>query len=140
MAGMSVSLDGNNIQLSFQKDSQSTSVVLDLEAARSLIGALGQLLDIVEEQDDELEDIQPIEIGESSEEPELIDPSDMVDITSPSIDIGLDAEGHAVLTFQAGMFPPLLVRLQDDEARYIAQGLLEILSSPQDVRQSGGGH
>ncbi len=146
LAGMSVSLDGNNIQLSFQKDHQSTSVVLDVEAARSLIGALGQLLDVIEEQDDDEHDDDgaeqtSFEIGEEGEDGEEGDElEELIDITSPSIDIGLDEDGHAILTLQAGIFAPMLIRLQDDEARHIARGLLEILNSPQDIRQSGGGH
>ena len=35
MAGISVSLDGANIQLSFQKDDQATAVVMDARAARA---------------------------------------------------------------------------------------------------------
>ncbi len=142
MAGMSVSLEGNNIQLSFQKDNQSTSVVLDIQAARSLITALGHLLDVLEEQEeDETEELPLIEIGEDAEEEsEELDTTGMMDITSPTIDIGLDGEGRAILTFQAGDMPPMLVRLQDEEARYIAQSLLEILNSPQDIRRSTGGH
>lgn len=136
MAGMSVSLDGNNIQLSFQKDNQSTAVVLDIEVARSLISALGQLLTAIDEQDE----FDPIEIGEDGDEGDGENAADMVDITSPTIDIGLDDNGHAIMTFQAGPYPPLLVRLQDDEARHIAQSLMEILNSPHDIRLSGGGH
>ena len=140
MAGMSVSLDGNNIQLSFQKDNQSTAVVLDVEAARSLISALGQLLTAIDDQDDDMDEFDRIEIGEEGEEGDGENIPDMVDITSPTIDIGLDDNGHAIMTFQAGPYPPLLVRLQDDEARHIAQSLLEILNSPHDIRLSGGGH
>ncbi|MCC2653464.1 MAG: hypothetical protein K0Q60_3630, partial [Microvirga sp.] len=36
MAGISVTLEGDNIQLAFQKDEQSTAVVMDPQAARSL--------------------------------------------------------------------------------------------------------
>ncbi|MEN3931258.1 hypothetical protein WJT86_09330 [Microvirga sp. W0021] len=138
---MSVSLDGNNIQLSFQKDNQSTAVVLDAEAARSLVRALGQLLNVLDDQDDdETEELSGLEQIEENVEGEVIDTSDMIDITSPTIDIGLDSEGHAILTFQAGVYAPMLIRLRDEEARYIANGLLEILNSPQDIRTSGGGH
>ena len=40
MAGISVSLDGANIQLSFQKDDQATAVVMDARAARALVRAV----------------------------------------------------------------------------------------------------
>jgi hypothetical protein len=33
-----------------------------------------------------------------------------------------------------------MLRLKDDEARHIANSLLEILNSPRDVRISLGGH
>jgi hypothetical protein len=34
----------------------------------------------------------------------------------------------------------MLLRLQDEEARHVAESLLTILESPRDVRQSRGGH
>ena len=42
MAGISVSLEGSNIQLAFQKDDQATAVVMDARAARALVRAGGQ--------------------------------------------------------------------------------------------------
>ena len=56
------------------------------------------------------------------------------------IDIGMDEHGMAVVALQAGMMPPFLLRLKDDEARHIAQSLLEILNSPRDARVSHGDH
>ena len=44
MAGISVTLEGDNIQLAFQKGDQSTAVVMDPHAARSLVRAVSQLL------------------------------------------------------------------------------------------------
>jgi hypothetical protein len=124
MAGISVTLEGDNIQLAFQKGEQSTAVVMDPQAARSLVKALSQLL---------------MAIGESREdEDEEIE--EMVDVTSPTIDIGLDKHGLAVVSLQAGLLPPFMLRLKDDEARHIANSLLEILNSPRDVRASSGGH
>jgi inosine-uridine nucleoside N-ribohydrolase len=38
---MTVSLEGSNIQLSFQKDDQSTAVIMDASAARALVRAAG---------------------------------------------------------------------------------------------------
>ena len=64
---------------------------------------------------------------------------ELVDVTSPSIDIGLDEAGQAVLALQAGPLPPFMLRLKDDEARHIAQSLMEILNSPPDARTSQGG-
>jgi hypothetical protein len=64
----------------------------------------------------------------------------MVDVTSQTIDVGMDDHGMAVVALQAGMMPPFLLRLKDDEARHIAQSLLEILNSPRDVRVSHGDH
>jgi hypothetical protein len=122
MAGISVSLEGDNIQLAFEKGDQATAVVMDAEAARSLTRALHQLL---------------VSLGEAGDDDEL---GDMVDITSPSVEIGLDDNGQAVIALQAGEMPPFMLRLKDDEARHIAEGLLEILRSPRDVRTSLGGH
>lgn len=126
MAGISVTLEGDNIQLAFQKGEQSTAVVMDPHAARSLVKALGQLLAAIGESTEE---------GENDEAPE-----EMVDVTSPTIDVGMDEHGMAVVALQAGLLPPFMLRLKDDEARHIATSLLEILNSPRDVRTSLGGH
>ncbi|NIX76285.1 hypothetical protein [Microvirga terricola] len=123
MAGISVTLDGDNIQLAFQKGEQSTAVVMDPHAARSLVKALSQLL---------------IAIGESTDESDAME--EMIDVTSPTIDIGMDEHGSAVVALQAGPLPPFMLRLKDDEARHIASSLLEILNSPRDARISLGGH
>jgi hypothetical protein len=124
MAGISVTLEGNNIQLAFQKGDQATAVVMDPQAARSLVKALGQLL---------------LALGEDLEgEDEAIE--EMVEVTSPSIDVGMDENGQAVVALQAGALPPFMLRLKDDEARHIANSLTEILNSPGDVRTSLGGH
>ena len=124
MAGISVTLEGDNIQLAFQKGEQSTAVVMDPHAARSLVRAVSQLLTA---------------IGESAEEGDDM-PEEMVDVTSQTIDIGMDEHGMAVVALQADMMPPFLLRLKDHEARHIAQSLLEILNSPRDVRVSHGDH
>ncbi len=123
MAGISVTLEGNNIQLAFQKGDQSTAVVMDPQAARSLVKAVGQLLTVIGEVED---------ASGSMEE--------MLDVTSPTIDVGMDENGQAVVALQAGALPPFMLRLKDDEARHIAQSLTEILNSPGDVRTSLGGH
>jgi hypothetical protein len=125
MAGISVTLEGTNIQLAFQKGDQSTAVVMDPQAARSLVKALGQLLTA---------------IGEDPEGASEDAIEEMVDVTSPTIDIGMDENGQAVLALQAGDLPPFMLRLKDDEARHIATSLSEILSAPRDVRLSLGGH
>src|SRR4028119_519863 len=49
MAGISVTLEGDNIQLAFQKGDQATAVVMDPQAARSLVKAVGQLLSAIGE-------------------------------------------------------------------------------------------
>ncbi|MBF9194429.1 hypothetical protein [Microvirga terrestris] len=123
MAGISVTLEGDNIQLAFQKDEQSTAVVMDPHAARSLVRAVSQLL---------------AAIGESVGDEEM--PEELVDVTSQTIDVGMDEHGMAVVALQAGAMPPFLLRLKDDEARHIAQSLLEILNSPRDARVSHGDH
>ena len=124
MAGISVTLEGNNIQLAFQKGDQATAVVMDPHAARSLMKALGQLL---------------MALGENAEgDEDAIE--EMVDVTSPTIDIGMDEHGQAVVALQAGALPPFMLRLKDEEARHIANSLTEILNSPGDVRTSLGGH
>jgi hypothetical protein len=125
MAGISVTLEGDNIQLAFQKDEQSTAVVMDPHAARSLVRAVGQLLAAIGES-----------VGDESEEM----PEELVDVTSQTIDVGMDEHGMAVVALQAGAMPPFLLRLKDDEARHIAQSLLEILNSPRDARVSHGDH
>jgi len=124
MAGISVTLEGDNIQLAFQKGEQSTAVVMDPHAARSLVRAVSQLLAAIGETTGEGEDMA----------------EEIVDVTSQTIDIGMDEHGMAVVALQAGMLPPFLLRLKDDEARHIAQSLLEILNSPRDVRVSHGDH
>jgi hypothetical protein len=124
MAGISVTLEGDNIQLAFQKGEQSTAVVMDPHAARSLVKALSQLL---------------IAIGEGSETDEESQ-EELVEVTSQTIDVGMDEHGMAVVALQAGMMPPFMLRLKDDEARHIATSLLEILNSPRDVRISHGDH
>src|SRR3712207_2344326 len=103
MGGISVTLEGDNIQLSFQKGSQTTAVVMDPGAARSLVRALGQLLATLE--DDET-------AGDPDE--------DFMDVTSPSIDVGTDERGQAVVALQAGSLPPFMLRLRDEEARHVA--------------------
>jgi len=126
MAGMSVTLEGNNIQLAFQKGDQSTAVLMDAQAARSLVKAVGQLL---------------AAIGEEPADGSAVDEdADMLDVTSSTIEVGTEENGMAVLALQAGPLPPFMLRLKDDEARHIAQSLLEILNSPRDVRTSAGGH
>ncbi|WP_112662674.1 hypothetical protein [Microvirga flavescens] len=124
MAGISVTLEGDNIQLAFKKGEQSTAVVMDPQAARSLVKAVSQLLFVIGESDED-------DIG--AEE-------DLVDVTSQTIDIGMDENGQAVIAMQAGQMPPFMLRLKDDEARHIAQSLIEILNSPRDVRISFGDH
>jgi hypothetical protein len=125
MAGISVTLEGKNIQLAFQKGDQATAVVMDPQAARSLVKALGQLLTA---------------LGEAAgQQPASSSMEEMLDVTS-EIEIGMDENGQAVVSLQAGALPPFMLRLKDDEARHIAQSLLEILNSPRDVRTSLGGH
>jgi hypothetical protein len=95
---------------------------MDPGAARSLVRALGQLLSAIEEED----------VPEEVEE--------FMDVTSPSIDVGTDERGQAVVALQAGELPPFMLRLKDDEARHVANSLLEILNAPRDVRTSQGDH
>lgn len=132
MAGISLSLDGDKIQINFQKDDESTAIIMDAGAARTLVSALSQLLDVIGSEE---EGMLP---GEEAGE-EIAD-EDLLDVTSPSIDIGLDEAGQAVVALQAGPLPPFMLRLKDDEARHIAESLLEILNSPRDVRTSQGSH
>ncbi|MBD0270721.1 MAG: hypothetical protein ICV73_02220, partial [Acetobacteraceae bacterium] len=46
----------------------------------------------------------------------------------------MDEGGQAVLALQAGALPPFMMRMKDDEARHIAESLIEILNAPRDVR------
>ncbi|WP_375456785.1 hypothetical protein [uncultured Methylobacterium sp.] len=129
MAGISVSLEGANIQLAFQKDDQATAVVMDARAARALVRAVGQLLTAIDE----------------PEEPDLADEMGdgeiaMLDVTSSAIEVGTDDQGQAVVALQAGALPPFQLRLTDEEARHVATSLSEILAAPRDVRTSHGGH
>jgi hypothetical protein len=123
MAGISVTLAGDNIQLSFRKGEQSTAVVMDAPTARSLFEALGKMLTT---------------LGASPEED--FAEGDIHDVTSPTIDIGLDEAGQPILSLQAGSLPAFMLRLKDEEARHIAESLLEIINAPQDARTSQGGH
>src|SRR3954463_8818197 len=129
MAGISVTLEGDNIQIAFQKGEQSTAVVMEPAAARALVQAVGQLLRAIGETSEAGEDSD----GEEGDE-------ELLDVTSPSIDVGLDEGGQPVLALQAGQLPPFALRLRDEEARHIADSLTEILNSPRDVRTSLGGH
>ncbi len=129
MAGISVTLEGDNIQIAFQKGEQSTAVVMEPAAARALVQAVGQLLRAIGETGDSSDDSEREEGDE-----------ELLDVTSPSIDVGLDENGQPVLALQAGQLPPFALRLRDDEARHIAESLIEILNSPRDVRTSLGGH
>ncbi len=149
MAGISLSVEGDKIQLSFQKDDQATAILMDAGAARTLASALTQLLDVL---DEELaEDLAELESEESDElTEELVRQlseggedtieGELIDVTSPTIDIGLDEEGQAVIGLQAGELPPFLLRLRDEEARHIAESLAEILNAPRDARLSQGDH
>ena len=128
MAGISVSLEGANIQLSFQKDDQATAVVMDARAARALVRAVGHLLMAIDEPDD-------------TDGPEDLDEDmAMLDVTSSAIEVGTDEQGQAVVALQAGALPPFQLRLTDEEARHVVTSLSEILSAPRDVRASHGDH
>ncbi len=152
MAGISLSVEGDKIQLSFQKDDQSTAIVMDAGAARTLASALTQLLEVMDDvlDEDDLEDAFADEelseelarqlAEEDGDEVGEILEGEVVDVTSPTIDIGLDQDGHAVVSLRAGMLPPIMLRLQDEEARHISQSLEEILSAPRDARLSQGDH
>ena len=129
MAGISVSLDGANIQLSFQKDDQATAVVMDARAARALVRAVGQLLTAIDDTDEP-------DVTEGLSEEDVA----MLDVTSSAIEIGTDEQGQAVVALQAGALPPFQLRLTDEEARHVAASLSEILAAPRDVRTSHGGH
>ena len=120
MAGISVTLSGTNIQLSFRKGDQSTAVVMDAPTAQSLHEAIGKLL---------------VTLGHGEEAE-----GEIYDVTSPAIEVGLDEAGQPVLALQAGPLPAFMLRLRDEEARHIAESLLEILNAPQDARTSQGGH
>ena len=127
MAGISVTLEGKNIQLSFQKGGQATAVVMDSRAARALVRAVGQLLAAI---DDDLEE----EVADEGSD------GDILDVTSPAIEIGTDERGQPVIALQAGPNAPFRLRLTDEEARHVATSLLEILNAPGDARTSQGGH
>ena len=77
---------------------------------------------------------------ETEDDGDAFGEDDFLDLSSPTIDVGTDERGQAVVALQAGPLPPVVLRLDDEEARHIAQGLLEILNSPRDVRSSQGGH
>ena len=131
MAGISVTLEGSNIQLSFEKNDHTTAVVMDAGTAQSLILALGQMLLRIDS--DESDEVTEFDLADADE-------ADFLDVSSPTIDVGTDERGQAVVALQAGPLPPFVLRLNDEEARHVAQGLLEILASPRDVRSSLGDH
>ena len=82
MAGISVTLEGDNIQLAFQKGDQATAVVMDPQAARSLVKAVGQLLTAIGES---------AGTGESEGEDDAM--GEMVDVTSQTIDMAWTSTG-----------------------------------------------
>ena len=125
MAGISVTLEGDNIQLAFEKNDHTTAVVMDPGTAQSLVLALGQLL---------------LKLDAEEDDEDAFSDEEFLEVTSPSIDVGTDEQGQAVVALQAGPLPPFVLRLNDEEARHIAQGLLDILNSPRDVRSSQGDH
>lgn len=129
MAGISVSLEGSHIQLSFQKDDQATAVVMDARAARALVRAVGQLLTAIDEPEE----------AEGEDETEGDDIA-MLEVTSSAIEVGTDEQGQAVVALQAGALPAFQLRLTDEEARHVAASLFEILNAPRDIRSSQGGH
>ena len=129
MAGISVSLEGSHIQLSFQKDDQATAVVMDARAARALVRAVGQLLTAIDTTDED-------EPAEDSEGEDVA----MLDVTSSAIEVGTDERGQAVVALQAGVLPAFQLRLTDEEARHGAASLFEILNAPRDIRASQGDH
>lgn len=151
MAGISLSLEGDKIQLSFQKDDQATAIVMDAGAARTLASALTQLLDVMDDgvdledaleegiSDEEIAEELARQLAEEGDDADTIE-GEVVDVTSPTIDIGVDQDGHAVVALRAGDMPPIMLRLQDEEARHISQSLSEILGAPRDIRLSQGGH
>ena len=129
MAGISISLEGANIQLSFQKDDQATAVVMDARAARALVRAVGQLLTAIDEPDD-------VDLPDDLSDEDIA----MLEVTSSAIEVGTDEKGQAVVALQAGPLPPFQLRLTDEEARHVATSLSEILNAPRDVRASHGDH
>ena len=64
MAGISVTLEGDNIQIAFQKGEQSTAVVMEPAAARALVQAVGQLLRAIGEPNEEASEGGDAEEGE----------------------------------------------------------------------------
>ena len=134
MAGISVTLEGNNIQLAFEKNDHTTAVVMDPGTAQSLILALGQMLLKIVQNDTGGDEDDEGGVGDAYGDDEFLD------VTSPAIEISTDEDGQAVVALQAGPLPPFVLRLNDEEARYMAQGLLDILNSPRDVRSSQGDH
>lgn len=135
MADISITLEGDAIRLSFQKDDQATAVLMDAAAARSLVSVMSRLLELLGSEDPERLEGEEGEEGDDGEAD-----IEVLEVTSPSIDIGLDEEGQPILGLQAGLLPPFLLRLSDDEARHVAESLLEIVNAPRDARVSQGGH
>jgi len=125
MPGISLSVEGDKIQISFQKGEQTTAIMMDAGSAKTLATALTQLVAVM---------------GAEGEGAEAEGDEEILDVTSSTIDVGVDENGLPVLGLQAGGREPFLLRFQDDEARHVAESLLEILDSPRDVRQSQGGH
>jgi hypothetical protein len=89
MAGISVTLEGNNIQLAFEKNDNTTAVVMDAGTAQALILALGQMLLSIEQE----------------AEPDAYGEDDFFEFDSPTIDVGTDERGGAVIAVEPGAPP-----------------------------------
>lgn len=109
---------GDDYRLTFGEDEQSVSVTLDLEGARGLFFGLATTLAGLSE----------------GEDPAPLARQPMLDVFSPTFQIGSDDEGRPVLGLQVDPLPPFHFRFEDRQAREIARIFLEIVDTPATIR------
>lgn len=111
---------GDDYCLSFAIGEQALNLTLDLEQARSLFLGLGATL----AHDAEGASLQTLE-----QKP-------ILDVYSPTFQIGSDDEGHPILALKVDPLPPFRFRFSERQAREIAKCFLEIVETPMDIRTS----
>lgn len=67
----------------------------------------------------------------------LFEQATMLDVISPTYQVGSDDEGRPVLALKVDPLPVFKYRFEDQQAATIAKTFSEIVNSPRDVRLAG---